>query len=89
LDDPISQVDAETGTAIIQTIREISQNPAQRKTVIIVSHRLSALRFADWIVTLTDGHMAESGTHAQLIAANGYYARTWRLQEIEEEFRSP
>ncbi|MGE0084086.1 MAG: ABC transporter ATP-binding protein [Desulfococcaceae bacterium] len=85
LDDPISQVDAETGTAIIQTIREICRNPAQLRTVIIVSHRLSALRFADRIITLTDGRITESGTHAQLLAGNGYYARTWRLQEIEEE----
>ncbi len=85
LDDPISQVDAETGTAIIQTIREISRNPAQLRTVIIVSHRLSALRSVDRIITLTDGRITESGTHAQLLAGNGYYARTWRLQEIEEE----
>jgi ATP-binding cassette, subfamily B, multidrug efflux pump len=82
LDDPISQVDLKTGEAIVDTIRSM----AGEKTIIIVSHRLSAVRFADRIITLDHGRIAESGTHAQLMENNQYYAKTFRLQEVEEEY---
>ena len=82
LDDPISQVDLETGTAIINTIR----NTAGAKTVVIVSHRLSAVSYADCIISLDRGRIVESGNHRRLMDADNYYARTFRLQEIEEEW---
>jgi ATP-binding cassette subfamily B multidrug efflux pump len=82
LDDPISQVDMETGDAIIKTIRSM----AGHKTIIIVSHRLSAVRFADQIIALEKGRMVESGNHAELMVKDKYYAKTFRLQEIEEEY---
>ena len=84
LDDPISQVDFETGTAIIQTIR----NMAGQKTIIIVSHRLSAVSYADRILTLDLGRVRESGTHQELMESNDYYARTYHLQEIEEDLNA-
>jgi ATP-binding cassette subfamily B protein len=82
LDDPISQVDIKTGQTIINTIRSM----AGEKTIIIVSHRLSAVRFADQIITLDGGRIIESGTHSELMANDRYYAKTFRLQEIEEEY---
>jgi ATP-binding cassette subfamily B protein len=81
LDDPISQVDLETGTAIINTIRKM----ANSKTIVIVSHRISAVNYADCIISLDRGRILESGTHRQLLDADNYYAKTFRLQEIEEE----
>ncbi len=80
LDDPVSQVDVEVGQAMLQEIR----NRAGAATVILVSHRMSALRAADRIVVLDRGRIVESGTHESLLAANGYYASVYRLQEIEE-----
>jgi ATP-binding cassette subfamily B multidrug efflux pump len=82
LDDPISQVDLETGTAILRTIRQM----AGQKTIIIVSHRLSAVSYADRIIALDMGRIVESGTHRQLMESNNYYAKTFNLQEIEEEW---
>jgi ATP-binding cassette subfamily B protein len=81
LDDPISQVDLETGSVIINNIKQM----AGYRTIIIVSHRLSAVRFADQIISLELGRIIESGTHTDLLEKNQYYAKTFHLQEIEEE----
>ena len=78
LDDPISQVDTDTGTSIIKTLRSL----AGEKTILIVSHRISALGFADRIMSLSKGRIMEYGTHTELMANDKYYARTFRLQEI-------
>jgi ATP-binding cassette subfamily B protein len=82
LDDPVSQVDMETGNTIINTIR----SKADRSTIIIVSHRLPAVQFADQIIALSKGRIVESGTHDELMANDEYYAKTFRLQEIEEQY---
>jgi ATP-binding cassette subfamily B protein len=84
LDDPISQVDLETGTAIINTLKSIIGH----KTIIIVSHRISAVSFADQIIALDQGRIIEHGTHRDLLATNHYYAKTFQLQEIEERINA-
>jgi ATP-binding cassette subfamily B protein len=84
LDDPISQVDLETGTAIIRTIRKM----AGKKTLTIVSHRLSAVSYADCIISLDRGRIVETGTHRQLMESDNYYAKTFNLQEIEEAWNA-
>jgi ATP-binding cassette subfamily B protein len=83
LDDPISQVDTETASMILKTLRSLSRR--EYRTLIIVSHRISAVKFADRIITLKQGRITESGTHEQLIQDDTYYAKTFRLQQIEEE----
>lgn len=78
LDDPISQVDMQTGAKIAQSLREL----AGRHTLVVVSHRLAAVRFADEIIVMANGRIAARGTHAALLGQGGYYARTYRLQEL-------
>lgn len=79
LDDPISQVDTRTASTIVAAIRRM----AGHKTILIASHRLSAVRFADQIITLDGGRVVEVGTHSRLAAGNGYYAKVYALQELE------
>ncbi|MDJ0783378.1 MAG: ABC transporter ATP-binding protein [Desulfosarcinaceae bacterium] len=81
LDDPISQVDGETGDEIVAGLRRM----AARKTIIVVSHRLSAVQFADHIVTFKGGVVVEAGTPTALARSGGYFARTLQLQALEAE----
>ena len=76
LDEATSALDLESEQAIQDNMRAI----AHGRTVIIVAHRLSALRLAHRIVTVERGQVVEDGTHAELIGAGGRYARLWAAQ---------
>jgi len=76
LDEATSAVDNETEAAIQRSLATVSKN----RTVLVVAHRLSTIVGANNIVVLDAGRVVEQGTHSQLIAANGYYARQWRVQ---------
>ena len=80
-DDSLSAVDAETDSRIRKALRE----ELGEATVFLISHRVSTLMYADRILVMQDGEIAESGTHEELAARNGLYAKTWRLQSLPEE----
>ena len=81
LDDALSAVDTYTEEEILGRLRGVMG----QRTSIIVSHRVSTVRHADQILVLDDGHIAERGTHDELIAHNGVYADLYRKQLLEEE----
>jgi ATP-binding cassette subfamily B protein/subfamily B ATP-binding cassette protein MsbA len=76
LDEPTSALDAETEERLIHALQELMRG----RTTIIISHRLSTVRMVDRIVVLENGRMVESGTHADLLAANRSYAKLYRAQ---------
>jgi ATP-binding cassette subfamily B protein len=80
LDDCLSAVDTITEEKILQQLKEIMKN----KTCIWISHRISAIKDADKIIVLDDGHIAEEGTHDELLQLNGIYANLHEKQQLEE-----
>jgi ATP-binding cassette subfamily B protein len=84
LDDALSAVDTVTEEAILGGLREFMGG----RTSIIVSHRVSAVAGADRILVFEDGRLAESGTHGELIARGGVYARLLERQLLSEELQA-
>ncbi len=81
LDDALSAVDAHTEARILAGLRDALAG----RTSVIISHRLAAVRDADWIIVLDRGTVVEQGVHADLLAAGGRYWELLRRQEIEEQ----
>jgi ATP-binding cassette subfamily B multidrug efflux pump len=79
LDDALSAVDTDTEARILAHLRQARVG----RTVVIVSHRLSTVADADFTLVLRDGHVAEQGRHADLVAGHGWYARQWRYQQLQ------
>ncbi|UQZ82163.1 putative multidrug resistance ABC transporter ATP-binding/permease protein YheI [Paenibacillus konkukensis] len=77
LDDSVSAVDAVTETKIIENLRLNRKN----KTTIIIAHRISAIKHADEIIVMDEGTIVQRGTHHQLMAEDGIYAKLYSIQE--------
>lgn len=80
LDDSLSAVDARTERQIIQNI----QKERAGKTNVIVTHRLSAVNHADWVLVLDEGRIVEEGRPADLLAQRGWYYEQYQRQQSQE-----
>ena len=80
-DDALSAVDTRTEATILQNLR----SHFGQRTVIVVSHRISAVQDADQIVVLEAGRVVEHGSHQELVEAGGQYATLYRKQQLEAE----
>jgi ATP-binding cassette subfamily B multidrug efflux pump len=81
LDDSFSSVDAYTEEMILKNLKEYRKG----RTTVIISHRITAVKDADFIIVLDDGEIVESGTHDELIELGGIYAELYQKQILEEE----
>jgi ATP-binding cassette subfamily B protein len=76
LDEATSSVDTRTELQIQNAMDELMKG----RTSFVIAHRLSTIRNADLILVLKDGDIIESGTHTQLLEANGFYAELYNSQ---------
>jgi ATP-binding cassette subfamily B multidrug efflux pump len=79
-DDCLSAVDTETEEIILNNLRSAIKN----KTCLIVSHRVSSIRYADKIIVLDEGEKIEEGNHEELLAKGGVYATVYKQQLLED-----
>ena len=82
LDDCLSAVDTETEEAILNALKKNNKDTS----TIIVCHRVSSAKNADYILILKDGEIVQYGTHKDLVSQAGYYKELYEEQRIEEEF---
>ena len=80
-DDCLSAVDTKTEEAILSNLKGLMN----KKTSIIISHRISSIKNADYIIVLDKGLISEKGTHSELINNKGYYSTTFEKQLLEEK----
>ena len=83
LDEATASLDPRNEVLIQQAISAL----VERKTVIVIAHRLQSITNADQIVVLDEGCVAERGTHEQLLQKNGLYARLWNEQSQAEQWQ--
>jgi len=79
-DEATSSLDSKSEQAILQSLKEISQ----QHTTLVIAHRLSTVVDADEILVMEEGQIVEQGTHTKLINAKGKYEHLWQMQQSEE-----
>ncbi|MGH7742152.1 MAG: ABC transporter ATP-binding protein [Candidatus Eiseniibacteriota bacterium] len=84
LDDCLSSVDSQTEAKVLRGLSDVMS----RRTTLLISHRMSAVRDADLILVLEHGRVVERGRHDELLTLGGRYAALCRAQQLEEELEA-
>ncbi|BBL85996.1 ABC transporter, multidrug efflux family protein (chromatophore) [Paulinella micropora] len=83
LDDALASVDNTTAAAILKSLKK-----QQGRTILMISHQLSAAAVCDRILVMEDGQVVQEGTHSTLVEKQGTYRRLWERQQVEERIKS-
>ena len=75
-DEATSSIDNHTESLIQKSMKDICRD----RTALIIAHRLSTIRYADNIIVIDNGNIAETGSHEELVLKNGLYKRLWDIQ---------
>lgn len=81
LDEATSSLDSISEHVILDALNEVSR----QRTTLVIAHRLSTVRDANTILVMEQGEIVESGSHNELLAHNGYYAKLWLQQQHSDE----
>jgi len=80
LDEPTASVDTETERIILNTLEQLNS----KKTIILISHRLSLIQNADTIFVVDSGKIIEQGKHKDLVVSDGMYRKLWKMEVCDE-----
>jgi ATP-binding cassette subfamily B protein len=86
LDDALASVDNSTAASILATIRG---QGSQGRTVLMISHQLSAAAACDRVLVLDEGRLVQQGHHLDLVEQPGLYRRLWRREQASEQLQAP
>jgi len=87
LDDALASVDNNTAAAILRSIREEQSKQGHGRTILMISHQLSAAAACDRVLVMEDGRLVQQGHHDDLLAEGGTYRRLWDREQASEQLR--